>query len=150
MQTNMIRFDEAVRYSEDVQFIWRCLACNRKLVCHSGKKLYNYILHPGSTMTASGIGKILTCCEGLSRLMAQAETLFCPYVREQLVMRTYFSMLHSAAKMMDFKSFQELYTRAECAPHIKAQAKHGPAAVRIVSGVMLTSRFLGYWIMRKY
>jgi len=150
VERNNIRFDEAVRYSEDVQFIWRCLAYNRGTVYHSDKKLYNYILHPGSTMTASGIPKILTCCCGLERLLAQVGDRLCSPVREQLAMRTYFAMLHGAAKMMDRSSFCRLYQQASCGPYIKAQSKTGSFSVRLVATTLLVSRSLGYRIMRKF
>ena len=150
LKENNIAFDEAVRYSEDVQFIWRCLAYNRETVLHSENKLYNYILHPGSTMTASGIPKILTCCGGLERLFDQVGEKFCPAVRSQLIMRTYFSMLHGASRMMTAKSFRQLYKQAGCAPHIRAQSKSGRAKVRFVAYALRFSRTIGYWIMRKY
>ena len=145
-----IRFDEAVRYSEDVQFIWRCLAYNRKTLCHSHKKLYNYILHPGSTMTASGVTKIMTCFGGLQRLMEEAGQHFCPVVREQLAMRTYFSILHGATRMMDRKTFCQLYRQANCKPYIRAQAKTGSLSVRLVANCLLVSKTAGYLIMRKF
>lgn len=147
---NGIRFDEAVRYSEDVQFIWRCLAYNRKGIYHSGKKLYNYILHPGSTMTASGIPKILTCCDGMNRLLDQVGDKFCPYVKKQLAMRTWFAMLHGAAKMMDRQSFCRLYAQAQSDTYIRQQARNGGLIVRTVSAALLISRPLGYRIMRKF
>lgn len=65
LDRNNIIFDEKVRYSEDVQFIWRCLFYNKKTVVHCRKQNYNYILHENSTMTSSGIEKILTGFAGL-------------------------------------------------------------------------------------
>lgn len=150
LEENRIRFDEAVRYSEDVQFIWRCLAYNRKIVCHSEKKLYNYILHPGSTMTASGIPKILTGVGGLERLLAQVGEYFCTEVREQLSMRTYFALLHGASKMLDRKAFYRLYDQTNSRPHIQQQAQNGNFATRTVARTLLISKTLGYWIMRKF
>lgn len=147
---NAIYFDEAVRYSEDVQFIWRCLAHNRKLILHSKKKLYNYILHPGSTMTASGISKILTCRDGIDRLFTQVGELFCPEVRDQLVARTCFSMLHSAAKMMDLARFCQLYEQARCESQLQAQARNGSIKIRFVAAILLFSKKTGYQIMRKF
>ena len=150
VQKNGICFDEAVRYSEDVQFIWRCVAYNRGDVCHSHKKLYNYVLHSGSTMTASGIPKILTCFGGLERMFAQIAEHLCPEVRDQLVMRTYLSVLHGAAHMMGAEDFLRLYEQARCKPHIKAQARAGSVPMRILAVLLLISRPLGYQIMRKF
>ena len=149
VEEHRIRFDEAVRYSEDVQFIWRCLAYNRQPVFHSHKQLYNYILHPGSTMTASGVPKILTCFGGLQRLLEEVGDRFCPIVKEQLAMRTHFSILHGAAKMMDRKTFCQLYRQANSTPHIRAQAKTGSLPVRLVATSLLICKPAGYQIMRK-
>ena len=150
LEDRNIRFDEAVRYSEDVQFIWRCLAYNRNLICHSYKRLYNYILHAGSTMTASGITKIATCFEGLQRLLEDGEEQLCPGVKKQLAMRTYLSVLHGATKMMDRKTFCQLYQQAKCKPYIQAQAKNGGLLVRMVANCLLISKTAGYLIMRKF
>lgn len=145
-----IRFDEAVRYSEDVQFIWRCLAYNTKPVIHNSKEVYRYILHSGSTMTASSVSKIITCCGGIQRLYEQTGHLYCDLVQEQLVPRTFFSMLHGAAKMMDYVTFCKLYDTAECKPHIVSQAKCGELRIELTSKVLLLSKLVGYVVMRKF
>ena len=150
LEENSIRFDEAVRYSEDVQFIWRCLAYNRKHLLHSEKKMYHYILHPGSTMTSSGISKILTCCEGVARLYEETGELFCTGVRKQLIARTYFAMLHGAAKMMSMASFCQLYEQACCESLIREVSQNAPLKIWLVAKLLLVSKKLGYLVMRKF
>lgn len=150
MRKHSISFDENVRYSEDVQFIWRCLAHNRKHIMHCEKQLYNYILHPGSTMTASGIKKILTCCSGIEQVHNDMKEMLCEPVQSQMLMRTYFSMLHGASKMMKFSTFCELYEQSGSKKHIRAQTRSGSAKIRIIALTLLWFRPLGYWIMRKF
>lgn len=150
LQTNQIRFDEDVRYSEDVQFIWRSLAYNRKSVLHNNSALYNYILHPGSTMTASSIPKILTCCVGIERLYSQIGDLFSNPVGERLVATTYFSMLHGAAKMMGLSSFRRLFKESGSETYIREMTHKGTAKIRMVAIMLLYFRPFGYWIMRKF
>ena len=145
-----IRFDEAVRYSEDVQFIWRCLAYNRAQVIHSRAKYYNYVLHSGSTMTSSGVDKILTFCGGLERLTQEAQEFLCEPVRSQLKTRMYFSMLHGAAKMLEYPDFKILYERSNCKQYIKNQVKEGGILPRTVSLFLITANLFGYVIMRKF
>lgn len=150
LEENHIRFDESVRYSEDVQFIWRCLAYNQKRVIHDIRRNYNYILHPGSTMTASGIPKILTCCTGIDSLMRQAKPMLCDQIREQMEPRLYFSMMHGAAKILDAKGFSRLYKEACVGPYIRKQAQSGGMKVRVTALALLISKRMGYKIMRKF
>lgn len=149
LRKNHIFFDEQVKYSEDVQFIWRCLAYNRKNMVHLYKKNYNYILHEGSTMTSSSIDKILTLCSGLDRLKEETGDLFCEPVKSQLEMRMYFSMLHGAARMLSFEDFKILYKKGDCKPYIKMQARTGKVTPRAVAWMLLVSRRLGYEIMKR-
>lgn len=150
INSNGIRFDEAVRYSEDVQFIWRCLAYNRETVVHTGTRYYNYILHSGSTMTASGVEKILSFCDGLDRLYKETENLFCEPVKSQLRTRMYFSMIHGAAKMLLYKDFNDLYSRSNCKKYICRQITEGGIKPRVAALSLIMSRRLGYKIMRRF
>ena len=150
LRQNGILFDEKVRYSEDVQFIWRCLAYNRNRVIHSKKEIYRYILHGGSTMTASGIEKILTLCDGLNRLMEECGTLFCEPIGEELVGRTYVSMLHGVSRMLSYSDFVSLYQRAGCQPYIKQQLRHGRFIPRMIALILLCSKRVGYYVMKKF
>ena len=150
LRENNIHFDEAVRYSEDVQFIWRCLAYNRQIVIHSWAKNYNYILHSGSTMTASGIGKILTFCGGVGRLEKETQQLFCDPIRSQLKTRMYFSMIHGAAKMLSYQDFKTLYERSDCKRYITKQLNEGKILPRAVSLILILSKRLGYEVMRRF
>lgn len=150
LREHQIRFDEAVRYSEDVQFIWRCLAYNRETVIHSGNRYYNYILHAGSTMTASGIEKILTFCGGMDRLDKETHELFCEPVKSQLMTRMYFSMIHGAAKMLSYRDFKTLYERSGCKQYIVKQSMEGRLIPRTVALLLLISKRLGYEITRRF
>ena len=150
LRENGIRFDEAVRYSEDVQFIWRCLAYNREAVSHINARYYNYVLHAGSTMTASGIEKILTFCGGMDRLDKETHDLFCEPVKSQMTTRMYFSMLHGAAKMLCYRDFKVLYESSNCRQYIVKQTMEGRLIPRIVALLLLISRRLGYEITRRF
>ncbi len=147
---NALLFDEAVRYSEDVQFIWRCLAYNRKPVIHTSRSNYQYILHPGSTMTASGIPKMLTCIGGLERLYADVENRMCPEIRDRFLPRMYFSLLHSAAKMTAFGDFKRLHQEANCRPFVQREAKCGSLKTKAVSRLLLLCPRTGYLLMRRF
>ena len=145
-----IRFDESVRFSEDVQFIWRTLALNTKRVVHSSESGYHYILHEGSTMTASGVQKILTGCEGIKRLDKEIHASLSPSIKDTFVPIWYFSMLHGAAKMLSFSLFKNLYEQSDSKQYIKVLRKSSTKKVRWVAISLLCFPYLGYRIMKKH
>ena len=148
---NNIRFDEAVRYSEDVQFIWRCLIYNREKVIHNSQEIYNYILHSNSTMTASGIKKILTGFEGIKRLYEETVERIRPErVKSMILPSTYFALLHGSAKMLSASSFFELYRLSGADKYIYELCLKGDAKTKLVSFAMILSKRLGYNVMRKF
>lgn len=145
-----IRFDEKVKYSEDVQFIWRTLAYNEKPVIHSVYSGYKYILHPGSTMTASGIEKIMTWYEGFNKLVNDILDLLSDEIREAFVPRGYFSMLHGITQMSSYKEFKEIYDRTDCAQNLRFNSTIVSPKVRLVSRLTTLCPYLGYCIMKMY
>jgi len=150
LQSNQIKFDEDVRYSEDVQFIWRVLAHNQKTVVHSSYSGYKYILHPGSTMTASGVQKILTWCSGFEKLSQEILPLLPIAIKEAFVPTGYFAMLHGAAKMLSYSSFKELYEKSGSAKYLCRSGDGIPQKVKFVSKITTLCPLLGYKIMNKF
>lgn len=146
LDTYQIVFDEKVRYSEDVQFIWRCLFYNKRPVIHLNKANYNYILHGNSTMTASGIDKILTGFRGLKGLSDEAKEVVDNQLLDTIVCQMYFSLLHSSAKMLAYKDFHILYGRAECKQKLK-KMKECDCRYRIVTAILKKNLRSGYYIM---
>lgn len=147
---NEVLFDEAVRYSEDVQFIWRALAFNRHFIFHEDVAHYYYILHPGSTMTASGVKKILTGCEGVKRLYNDIQNELTEPLKSRFLPIWYFAMLHGSAHMLAYRDFATLYRESESRKQIWNNARNSSGNVKIVSYIMLISRRIGYLIMKKY
>lgn len=144
---NQICFDENVRYSEDVQFIWRCLFYNKKNVIHLNKENYNYILHGNSTMTASGIDKILTGFKGLDSLHDEVKETVDNGIMEVVVSQMCFSLLHGAAKMLTFKDFSVLYERSGSRKKLK-KVKESDYRYKYVVAIMRKNLRMGYYIMR--
>lgn len=147
---NRIRFDESVRYSEDVQFIWRVLAHNKKDVIHSSYSGYKYILHPGSTMTASGVPKILTWCNGFEKLYKEIYPLLPNLIKDTFAPSSYFAMLHGVAKMTRYSSFKEIYVKSECREHLHMAGKSVSSKVKFVSKITTMCPYLGYIIMKSF
>lgn len=145
-----IRFDETVRFSEDVQFIWRSLALNASSVVHSSFSGYHYILHEGSTMTASGIQKILTGCKGIVKLDEDIHESLTPSIKDTFVPIWFFSMLHSSAKMLPYSLFKDLYRQSGSKPYMDKLRKHSSGKVKWVAMLLQLAPCFGYQIMKKY
>lgn len=147
---NDLRLDEKVRYSEDVQFIWKCLAYNRQNVVHTSKQNYFYILHEGSTMTASGIKKILTGCSGMECLYQEIAPKLCESVKGEIVERWYFAMLHGASKMLSFKDFKTLYSESKAQHYLCKLIGFKGLKTKVIAFVFMLSKRTGYCLMRKF
>ena len=145
-----IRFDESVRFSEDVQFIWRSLALNASSMVHSSFSGYHYILHGGSTMTASGIQKILTGCKGVVKLDEEIHESLSSSIKDTFVPMWFFSMLHSSAKILPYSLFKDLYGQSGSKPYIEALQKHSSGKVKWVTTVLQLAPCIGYQIMKKF
>ena len=143
-----IRFDKGVRYSEDVQFIWRTLAYNHLPVIHSSYSGYKYILHPGSTMTASSIGKIITWHEGFEKLHKEIHGLLSEDIIEAFVPQGYFSMLHGITHMISYKNFKEIYDKIDCARMLHFNGARASYKVKLVAILTNLCPRLGYCIMK--
>ena len=150
LSENGILFDEAVRYSEDVQFIWRCLAFNRGSVLHDPAALYQYILHENSTMTGSDIPKIRTAIGGLDRLLGQIADRLSPDIAKQFRSRSVFALLHGAAHMLSCSDFMALYKSCGGRNAARAQARCGKLRFRLPAAALRVCPPLGYRILRKF
>lgn len=145
-----IRFDEEVKYSEDVQFIWRVLAYNKKDIIHSSYSGYLYILHQGSTMTASGVHKILTWCRGFDNLKKEIFPILPTEIQEHFSPMGYFAMLHGASKMLSYDAYMEVFAKADCAHHLIFPKSKVPFKVKLVTLILGICPYLGYVIMKKF
>lgn len=145
-----IRFDEAVRYSEDVQFIWNCLAWNRKPVLHDPAARYRYVLHENSTMTGSDIPKIMTAVDGLDRLLPQITQQLTPGVAGQLRPRSVLALLHGAARMLSYSDFSNLYESCGGGKAIRAQIRSGKLRFRLPAAALTVCPQIGYRVLRKF
>lgn len=145
-----IRFDESVRFSEDVQFIWRTLVLNASPLVHSSFSGYHYILHEGSTMTASGIQKILTGCNGIVKLDEIIHESLSQFIKDLFVPMWFFSMLHSSAKMLPFFLFKDLFRQSGSKPYMDVLRKQSSGKVKWGATILYLAPLFGYLIMKKF
>jgi len=145
-----IKFDENVSYSEDVQFIWRCLAYNSKPIIHSAIKNYNYIFHANSTMTSSDLKKINTGFMGALKVEKEVKELLTEKVKRCFVPASFFSLLHGASKIISYSDFKKLCEKNSMSYYLMNLIKTGNIKTKIISLSFLISTYLCYKIMRKY
>lgn len=150
LKENEIAFDEAVRYSEDVQFIWRCLAYNRRPLLHNPAVLYQYILHGNSTMTGSDIPKIMTAIGGLDRLLEQTSERMTPNIAKHLRPHSVFALLHGAAHMLSRSDFLILYKACGGRNAVHSQVWSGKLRFRLPAAALTVCPRLGYRVLRKF
>lgn len=149
---NNIWFDNLVRYSEDVQFIWKVLACadNVKFI---NLDLYNYCLHSNSTMTSSNSAKIKTGFEGIDRLydefIANNQNVS-SLVKNELIFSWKLAALHGAAKMLTYDTFKSLMFETMTKETIIGIKHSSNPKVRILGYIMGGSSFLTYQIMKRF
>lgn len=147
-EKNNIWFDEDVRYSEDVKYIWRLLSYTSENIVYLPKKNYNYILHPNSTMTASGVKKILTGCSGAVRLYDEIAMLLTPQVQSGFVGKWMIAMLHGASKMLNFSDYLTLLNESNATAYIKSLLGQ-KNKIGILALLTVYFKRVGYVIMRK-
>lgn len=147
-----IFFDEDVQYSEDVLYIWKVLAYTKE-VAYIDCDLYNYYLHGNSTMTASGLHKMITGFFGVERLykdFIEDNENCTERVRQQLVPRWKFAAIHGAAKILDFYTYGCLLRQTGFKGLVPLLKKSGSTKIKTITMVMNMCPLFGYLLMRKF
>lgn len=153
LMRNHIYFDESVRYSEDVQFIWRCLCYNDSQVFHQNTANYLYILHPGSTMTASNVKKISTGFDGIQRLYPELKCRLTSNIVNDFYNLYCFNLAHGAARLLKYRDFLEMIKKYNLKSHFKELSRCSSIIDRriiLVSRITVILPFIGYGILRKF
>lgn len=147
-----IWFDNSVRYSEDVQYIWKILACAEK-VKFIDVDLYNYYLHSNSTMTSSNTSKIKTGFDGIDKLYTEFirnNPNVSPLVQKELIPIWKFSALHGAAKMLTYNAFKSLMSDTMTKETVMDIKRSNNRMVSILGYLINLSSLITYLIMRGF
>ena len=150
---NELFFDENVRYSEDVQFIWKCLCLNKSSIMHSEKKGYIYNLHGGSTMTSSKVEKICTGFDGLFSLFPKIQPHLTSRIKRCFLSMYCFNLLHGASHILGYNGYKELYAKYQMKKHFQILSKDAECInhkVKAVSFVASILPFVGYQVLSKF
>lgn len=152
LQKTKIIFDPNVRYSEDIQFIWKVFAYNTKDIIVSEDILYYYDIHPYSIMTSSTVDKILTGCRGMQCLAKSEEIMhkLSPYVKKRLIPYWYISMLHGVAKQMNRNDFVYLFEQSKAKKQTIKLSVCADIKRRSLGIISVLSIDILYSILKKY
>ena len=106
---NALKYDVGCLFAEDDIYVWKVLCRITKMV-YINKPLYNYIFHPGSTMTTPSIDKFYSVkrfSEELDMLYVQESSNVGVY-KDKILYRHYWGLIHAAAKVQKYKEFKSL------------------------------------------
>lgn len=110
---NNLYYNYWIKYSEDVEWLFRCFA-KMKCLAYSFVPIYGYIRRRSSTMHSSSVNKILTGFNGFYNLVDS--NIFDNWnspLKQFVLARWVFGTLHSSAKMLRPTSFVDLYNKME-------------------------------------
>lgn len=141
---NNLHFEE-IRYSEDVLFVWNALLYANRVI-HIRKALYNYLLRPGSIMTAASLSKIDKSYPYFKELNEKykASKDTSTDVKQYLLSRWVLGILHSSAKLCTYKEFCRLCTLYEAKEHCKNLRRFPDKKVMVLSYMYMMSPILFY------
>lgn len=148
-----IRFDEKVRYSEDLQFIWRCLCKNKIVMAHSDSITYYYILHSGSTMTASSVSKVATGFDGLKTLFSEIRDGLSLSIVDDFYSLYCFNLMHGASHMINYDGYKALCQKYNLKGHytnLRKKRARVDLRIKAISEMAYLCPYLGYRILNKF
>jgi glycosyltransferase involved in cell wall biosynthesis len=115
-ERNNLWYDESIKYSEDLHFVWRVLL-SAKRVAFVKDQLYNYLKRNNSTMTSSEINKVLTGYDGMKKLETKISER--GMIKTYILPRWIFAALNASTRMMDYDNFCELAKKMDYKRYIK-------------------------------
>lgn len=143
-------FDEDCKYSEDVIYIWKIL-CTMNEIRFVDKKLYNYILHPGSTMTSSNIEKILTSRDAILRLyedyISRVEGM--ETFKKNFLCIYFLAIARSGSRLTTYSQFTELVKRLDLSKHISTGGRDCGVKIYLLLLAFKLNLRLFYTIIKK-
>lgn len=143
-------FDEDCRYSEDVVYIWKIL-CSMDEIRFVDMRLYNYILHSGSTMTASTVDKILTARKAIERLYENYISKIdgMQSLKQNFLTMYFLAVARSGARILTYSQFKVLAERLELGSYLRIRGKHRSIKAQILIFAYHINRRMFYEVIRK-
>lgn len=140
-------YDSKIIYSEDTLYIWDILL-RTKGICYINTPLYYYLMRPGSTMTSSGIQKIMNGYEAYIKFYEELNKRYRFKGQEFVLARWVFGVSHQAAHYMDITTFRKLIELLHYKEHMKRLLHYNELSIRLCAMIMLIIGSNGYYILR--
>ncbi|MBQ6334395.1 MAG: glycosyltransferase family 2 protein [Erysipelotrichaceae bacterium] len=111
---NELLFREDIRFSEDQLFIWEVLFKSHQAV-YLPAKLYGYYLRESSIMTGSAYERIVTGHEVFKAFCEELENKYPEYEKKiaLILPRWQLGTLYTAASLLDYKDYKQIYQMME-------------------------------------
>lgn len=136
-----------IPWSEDQHFIWRLLSVVRG-AAYIDEALYQYLQHPGSIMSASGIEKMIISYYEICKLpnyyKGNNELAY-----HFLVPRWVLGNLNAAARITEYDSWCSLYERIDGKRHVKTLFSFPDLKVKLAAMLCNAAPKKYYTILRK-
>lgn len=145
-----LRYD-TIPYSEDQLFLWQAMAKVKKaVVCKD--IVYNYLVRPGSLMTASKYDSIRRCYSYFEKLEKELNNHsgLQATAKKYFFARWVYGILHSSAKLCTPEEYTTLLKDYEANRHFRLLRDFPDIRVRIMAGIYAISKGLFYKISRRF
>lgn len=151
LEAKKIAYDEACRFAEDDLYVWEVLS-KADRIAYCQEKLYQYIFHSNSTMTAATYERFYSSYHAAMRL---EETVIrhsdnTKAIAEAFVMRHMLGVIHAAAKVLSFQQFDKLITEVDFAALCKGKTKGVGLKTKMLLVCFKLSRKLFYKLCRRF
>jgi glycosyltransferase involved in cell wall biosynthesis len=149
IEKNGLYYNETMRFSEDLEYIWRVLFSTDRII-YNVAPLYHYRLRPNSIMTSSSKANIISGYQGIKALSENLTRngLYSDVVK-YILPRWVLGTLHSAAKLLDWKSYQTLMNELDAPTNMRNISGFPDGKTRILSVLYNISPKLMYTVCRK-
>lgn len=143
-----IQNDKNCRFSEDAYYLWQVFFAAERIAV-SDRKLYYYLHHPNSIMTAPKIEPTLTGYRAIQTLVQDHQTEVAAYPELRYVLpRWVLGALRSFAKYAPYADFLRLAEQMEFRRRMKELAGFPEWRARILAPLLRLSPRLFCWIVR--
>ncbi|SFN58278.1 glycosyltransferase family 2 protein [Proteiniclasticum ruminis] len=142
---NNLFYNEEIRFSEDQLFIWRVLLKTEKC-SYNTAIIYNYLVRSNSTMTASGIDKIMTGYFGFQNFSDNLNYKEYEKITKFIFPRWILGALRASSKMLNYNDFKTLAFRMNYKEHTKSLFDFPNKSTRIMHMIMMFNLRLFYFV----
>lgn len=144
-----LKFEET-RFSEDILFVWDALlACENAI--YIDKKLYNYLRHPQSVMTATKVDTLIKSYPFIKALEKKYvdSTKTSLLVKKFILPRWVFGILNTGTLLCSFKEYLCLCKELEGTKNFRRLLTYPSINIRIMSLIFLISKYCYYKLNKK-